>query len=159
MKKNRQDNSEPKSSLQQQMYSSVDLKKNCREMIFTLEGNSRCVPVDTILITPGGRNSKKGGKSKSAIVKFRCSLFQKKLLKVKAKRGGLTLSEYCRRTAFEKKIKERLPEEHIEVYKMLIKYHNNFKSIGNMFRKKDPLLSSMVYQVADEIKSHLQKFK
>lgn len=122
------------------------------------ESNSRCVSVDTILIAPGGRNKKKESfKGKTALVKFRCSRYQKKLLLIKAKHSGLSLSEFCRRASFEKNIKERLSEEHIEIFKMLTKYHNNFKSIGNMFRKKDPRLSKSVYQLADEIKLQLKK--
>src|SRR5680860_744962 len=93
--------------------------------------NSRCVPVGTILITPDGRNEKKERfKGKSECVKFRCSIYEKKLLKIKAKNSGLTISEFCRRAAFEKEIKERLSEDLIEIYKTLVKFHNNFKWIG-----------------------------
>lgn len=124
------------------------------------ESNSRCVPVGTILITPDGRNEKKERfKGKSDCVKFRCSIYEKKMLKIKAKNSGLTISEFCRRAAFEKEIKERLSEDLIENYKTLVKFHNNFKSIGNMFRKKDPKLTKEVYKLAHEIKNHLQKVK
>ncbi len=92
-------------------------------------------------------------------IEFRCTLFEKKLLKVKAKKAGITMSEFCRRAAFEIRIIERLTDDQIEVYKMLITYHNNFKSIGNMFQKKDPNLTSEVYKLAEEIKNHLQNFK
>ncbi|QED39051.1 hypothetical protein FK178_02830 [Antarcticibacterium arcticum] len=98
-------------------------------------------------------------KAKRELVKFRCSVYEKKLLLVKAKRSGLSLSAYCREAASDKDIKERLTDNHLEIYKALIKFHNNFKSIGNMFRKKDPGLSQAVYQLADEIKLHLQKIK
>ncbi|WP_424495332.1 mobilization protein MbpA [Salinimicrobium sp. GXAS 041] len=124
------------------------------------DDNSRCVPVGTILITPDGRNEKKERfKGKSQHIKFRCSIYEKKLLKIKAKHSGISLSEFCRRAAHEKEIKERLSEDHIEIYKTLSKFHNNFKSIGNMFRKKDPKLSREVYKLADEIKTHLQNVK
>lgn len=92
-------------------------------------------------------------------VEFRCTLFEKKLLKVKAKKSGLTLSEFCRKSAFDVEIIERLTDEQIEVYKVLITYHNNFKSIGNMFKKKNPNLTSEVYKLANEIKNHLSNFK
>ncbi|WP_042500755.1 mobilization protein MbpA [Algibacter lectus] len=98
-------------------------------------------------------------KGKGDLVKFRCSIYEKKLLKVKAKRSGLTLSEYIRRSLFEKEITERFTDEHIKLYKMLIKYHNNFKSIGNMYRKRNPKLSETVYDLANEIKTHLKKFQ
>ena len=92
-------------------------------------------------------------------IKFRCTLFEKKILKIKAKKAGITMSEFCRKAAFEIKIIERLTDDQIEVYKMLITYHNNFKSIGNMFKKKDSNLTSEVYKLAEEIKNHLQNFK
>ena len=140
----REDTSEKKASSSQ-----VELSKE--------SSNSRCVSVDTILIAPDGRNEKKKFRGKSALVKFRCSSFEKKLLLLKAKKSGLSLSEYCRRSSFQLEITERLSEEHLQVYKMLLKYHNNFKWIGNMFRKKDPKLSQAVYNLAEEIKIHLQK--
>src|SRR5690606_14318806 len=71
--------------------------------------NARCVSVDTISIAPEGRNKKRGlFKGKTELVKFRCTAMEKKLLKNRAKHCGLTLSEYFRRVAFEKKITERL---------------------------------------------------
>ena len=98
-------------------------------------------------------------KMKTSFIKFRCSLYEKKLLKIKAKRSGLSLSAYCRRAAFDDKIIERLTEEQIDMYKTLIKYHNNFKAIGNMYRKQNPKMTEKVNQLADEIKSHLNNFK
>ena len=122
--------------------------------------NARCVSVDTKMIAPDGRKKKKElFKGKRELVKFRCSVYEKKLLQVKAKRSGLTLSEYCRKVAAEKDIKERLYDEQLDIYKTLVKFHNNFKAIGNMFRKKDPKLSAAVYKLADEIKAHLQNVK
>jgi hypothetical protein len=113
--------------------------------------------VGTILITPDGRNEKKERfKGKSEWIKFRCSIYEKKLLKIKAKQSGLTLSEFCRRAVYEKEIKERLSDDHIAIYKTLVKFHNNFKSIGNMFSKKDPKLTREVYALANAIKTHLQ---
>jgi len=124
-----------------------------------LNSNSRCVPVGTKMITPGGRKKKEMFKAKRVFIKFRCSVYEKKLLVVKAKRSGLTLSEYIRRVATEKTIKERLSEDHLEIYKTLVKFHNNFKYIGNMFRKKNPGLSNEVYKLAEKIKMHLQKIE
>ncbi len=121
--------------------------------------SARCVSVDTITPSPPGRRKKKSVTAKSEIIKFRCSIYEKKLLKIKAKRCGLTLSEYFRRVALEQKITERLTEEQIDIYKMLINYHNNFKSIGNMFKKRNPKLTEMVYGLANEIKCHLKNFK
>ncbi len=127
-----------------------------------MEISSRCVFVHTpktILPAPDGRRGKKSGKIKKEIIKFRCTIYEKKILKVKAKKSGLTLSEYCRKIAFEEKITERLTDEQIDIYKMLVTYHNNFKSIGNMFHKRNPELTKTVLELANEIKNHLKKFE
>lgn len=138
----------------------LDLDQTSSKTKMVLGRNSRCVSVDTFSFTPHGRKEKKGVfKGKGDLVKFRCSVYEKKLLKIKATSCGLTLSEYMRRSLFEKEITERFTDEHIELYKMLIKYHNNFKSIGNMYRKRNPKLTETVYDLANEIKSHLKKFQ
>lgn len=121
-------------------------------------GKSRWVSVDTILVTPDGRNKKKEVSIKDEIIKFRCTTYEKKLLTLKAKAAGLTLSEYFRRVAFEQKIVERLSDSEIEIYQMLVKYHNNFKAISNLFKKKNPNLSKEVLEVARAIKEQLKKF-
>jgi hypothetical protein len=125
----------------------------------TVAKSARCVSVDTITPSPPGRRKKKSVTAKSEIIKFRCSIYEKKLLRIKAKRSGLTLSEYFRRVTLEQKIIARLTDEQIDIYKMLINYHNNFKSIGNMFKKRNPKLTEMVYGLANEIKGHLKNFK
>tara|TARA_R110002074_G_scaffold14788_2_gene51348 strand:- start:123701 stop:124225 length:525 start_codon:yes stop_codon:yes gene_type:complete len=125
-------------------------------------GSARCVfvPTKTTLPAPEGRSvKKKSFKAKNVFIKLRCSNFEKKLLKVKAKKCGLTLSEYIRKVAFKEKITERLTDEHIDMYKMLVRYHNSFKSIGNMYKKRNPNLTEKVHQLADEIKIHLNNFK
>ena len=96
---------------------------------------------------------------KKEFVQFRCSIYEKKLLRVKANKSGLSLSEYCRRAAFNDRIIERLSEEQIETYKMLLKYQNNFKLIGNMFKKRNPRLNEEVTQLASEIRQHLLNFR
>ncbi|MFD1161251.1 mobilization protein MbpA [Hwangdonia seohaensis] len=137
----------------------LDLEKDLSENEKLLGRNSRCVPVDTFSFAPLGRKVKKVFKGKGDLVKFRCSVYEKKLLKVKSSRSGLTLSEYIRRSLFGQEITERFSDEHIEIYKMLIKYHNNFKSIGNMYKKRNPKLTQEVYDLANDIKKHLKKFQ
>ncbi|PXX27329.1 mobilization protein MbpA [Arenibacter sp. ARW7G5Y1] len=96
---------------------------------------------------------------KKEFVQFRCSIYEKKLLRVKADRSGLSISEYCRRAAFDDRIIERLTQEQIEMYKMLSRYETNFKLIGNMFRKRNPKLANEVVQLANEIRGHLLSFR
>ena len=137
--------------------SSTDKPYNTEES--NSDKNSRCVSVDTSSPTPDGRRGKdKSFKGKAQLVKFRCTTYEKKLLTAKAKLCGLSLSEFLRRTAMEQITVERLTDEEIELYKMLVKYHNNFKSIGNMFKGKNDNLTKMVYETAKEIKEHLKKF-
>ncbi len=96
---------------------------------------------------------------KKEFVQFRCSIYEKKLLRVKADKSGLSISEYCRRAAFDDRIIERLTQEQIEMYKMLTTYEINFKRIGNMYRKRNPKLAEEVVQLANEIRLHLLSFK
>ena len=96
---------------------------------------------------------------KRTYIKFRCSIYEKKLLKKRAERAGLSLSEYCRSSAFGNTIIERLTGEHLECYKTLVKYKNNFTSIGNMFKKRNPKLFNEVAQLAEEIRTHLYNFR
>jgi hypothetical protein len=96
---------------------------------------------------------------KKEFVQFRCSIYEKKLLRVKAKKSGLSISEYCRRAAFDDRIIERLTLKQIEMYQMLVKYQRNFKLIGNMFRKRNPKLADEVVLLANEIRKHLYSFR
>ena len=96
---------------------------------------------------------------KRTYIKFRCSIYEKKLLKKRAERAGLSLSEYCRSSAFGNPIIERLTEQQMAQYKMLVKYKNNFTRIGNMFKKHNPKLASEVEKLAEEIRTHLHNFR
>lgn len=98
-------------------------------------------------------------KTKKEFIQFRCGIYEKKLLKKRAKRAGLSLSEFCLNAALDVKIVEILNEEQIEFYKTLLKYSNNFTAIGNMYRKRNPKLTEEVYALSKEIKNHLNNFK
>ncbi|MEM6815631.1 MAG: mobilization protein MbpA [Bacteroidota bacterium] len=92
-------------------------------------------------------------------IKFRCTIYEKKVLKKRAQRAGVSLSEYCRSSAFGNNIIERLTKEQLEHYAMLVKYKNNFSRISNMFKKRNPKLAREVEQLAEEIRKHLYNFK
>ena len=96
---------------------------------------------------------------KRETIKFRCSRYEKKLLKKRAARAGITLSEFCRRSTLGKRVIERITPEQVEHYKMLVQYQVNFKRIGNMFRTRAPYLSLEVEKLANEIREHLFNFK
>ena len=96
---------------------------------------------------------------KREYIQIRCSIYEKKLLKRRAARAGISLSEYLRATAFERTIVERITPEQLETYQLLVQYKNNFTRIGNMFRKRDPNLAATVEKLAEEIRTHLNNFK
>ncbi|MDT0644209.1 mobilization protein MbpA [Zunongwangia sp. F363] len=96
---------------------------------------------------------------KREYIQIRCSIYEKKLLKRRAARAGISLSEYLRSTAFERNIVERLSPEQLEAYQMLVQYKNNFARISNMFKKRHPKLAAAVNQLAEEIRIHLKNFK
>lgn len=90
---------------------------------------------------------------KRETIKFRCAIYEKKNLKKRAQRAGVSLSEYCRSSAFGNNLVERLTREQLEYYRMLVKYKNNFTRIGNMFKKRNSKLTSEMEQLAEEIRS------
>jgi hypothetical protein len=96
---------------------------------------------------------------KREFIQIRCSIYEKKLLKKRAARAGISLSEYLRSTAFERNIVERITPEQLQYYRMLVEYKNNFTRISNMFKKRDPKLAATVERLAEEIRTHLQNFK
>ncbi len=96
---------------------------------------------------------------KRTYIKFRCSIYEKKLLRKRAERAGISLSEYCRSSAFGNSVIERLTEEQLTHYKMLAMYKNNFTRIRNMFKKHNPKLANEVEKLAEEIRIHLYNFK
>lgn len=97
-------------------------------------------------------------KMKSTFINVYCSIYEKKLLKKRAARAGISLSQYLRAAALEKNIVERITPEQLEIYQMLIQYKSNFSRISDMFKKKDPKLATEVEQLAEEIRSHLKNF-
>ncbi len=96
---------------------------------------------------------------KKTYIKFRCSIYEKKLLKKRAARAGISLSEYCRNSAFGNSIIERLTSEQLGKYQMLVQYKNNFSRISNMFKKSNPKLANEVTELAEQIHNHLYNFK
>lgn len=92
-------------------------------------------------------------------IKLRLTSLEKKLIEKKAHHSGLATAVYCRDTALNKMIDYKLTAEELEVYQMLVKYHNNFQSISNLLKSKDSRFAQEVKATANEIKEHLKKFK
>lgn len=95
--------------------------------------------------------------NKTKIIKFRADAFEEKLIKVKANEAGLSLSDYVRRCALNRSLPKSMTAEELEVYKDLKKYHNNFVSIGNLFKKGEyPTLRAELEEVKQLIAQHLK---
>lgn len=91
-------------------------------------------------------------------IELRLSSLEKAIIEKKAENSGLSVSEYCRRSALNQKIDSKLTSEELEIYKELHEYRRNFTLISNMFKVKDPDLAKMVQVTAHGIVKHLQKF-
>ena len=103
--------------------------------------------------------AKTGKKMKREFIQIRCSIYEKKLLKRRAARAGISLSEYLRSTAFERNIIERVTPEQLEFYRLLVQYKTNFSRISSMFKKRDPQLAATVKSLAEDIRTHLKIFR
>lgn len=91
-------------------------------------------------------------------IEFRISSLEKEILKKKAEHSGLSISDYCRRSALGQKVSYKLTAEELEAYKMLIQYRNNFASISNLF-KNNQSIGSPVLELVHQLDEHLKKFK
>lgn len=97
--------------------------------------------------------------NKKVFLKFRCTRLEKAIIKKKAENSGLSMSEFARASSLGQKVGTKFTEEEMELYQMFVKYHNNFKSISNAMKTKNPSISDEVLFLADEMKKHLKKFK
>lgn len=92
-------------------------------------------------------------------IEFRTTKLEKSLIEKKAEKSGLSISDYCRRTALNRSLNYRLSDEEIELYKTLTKYKLNFTALSNMIKNRDPQNHAYMLELAQEIGSHLKKFK
>ena len=102
---------------------------------------------------------KKKKMNKKKRIELRCSSLEKAIIQKKAKKTGLTISEFCRASALGQKISSKFSDEEIEIFQMLTKYHNNFISLSNLFKTKNPSLSNETKILATEIKNILLKLQ
>ena len=106
-------------------------------------------------IKPGWKNTNekgKGGRPKKDIkatfsVSFRVTRREKKLITRRAKVAGLTSSEFCRRAALDKEIKEVISGERAEAYLTLKSFATDFARLRNAFAKGAPTLAEEIRQV------------
>lgn len=105
-----------------------------------------------------GKPSKKGCLMKKQRIEFRVSSLEKAIISKKSEHSGLSVSDYCRRSALQQNISYKLTTEEIEIYKMLVQYRNNFASIGNLFKNNEPI-SEELKKLIHQLDEHLKKMQ
>lgn len=97
---------------------------------------------------------------KNQIVKFRVSKLEKGIIENKAKKAGLTVSDFIRRLTFDKELKNRLTKEEIECYETLSKYADNFRRISNLFKRGDVTgVKEEAIRTSRLIRKHFKNFQ
>ena len=92
-------------------------------------------------------------------IEFRVGSLDKAIIEKKAKKAGLSISEFCRRSVLDQKVDYKLTSEELQIYQELHEFRRNFVLISNMFKVKDPLLAEQVRSTAAKIENHLKKFQ
>jgi hypothetical protein len=92
--------------------------------------------------------------NKNEEIKFRCTAFEKSIIKQKAFQTGKTVSEYCRIQSINGKIvsKPKLTDEEKAFFRSLQVHNTNFARIANFIKNKAP-------ELVVEIMEHLKKMK
>ncbi|MGZ9736604.1 plasmid mobilization protein [Flavobacterium sp. GNP002] len=97
---------------------------------------------------------------KNTFIKFRVSYIENLIIKDKASKSGVSVSELIRGLIFNYKLSNKLTPDEIECYQTLSKYSDNFRRISNLFKlgdtdgfKKECLETSHI------IREHLLKLK
>ena len=93
-------------------------------------------------------------------IKFRCSPFEKSIIKQKAHQTGRTVSEYCRAQSVNGKIvsKPNLTEEEKEFFRILKNHTGSFSSIANFIKTRNPNLHAEIYSHLNNMKKLYSKF-
>ena len=98
--------------------------------------------------------------NKDHIIKFRCTAFERSLIKQKAYQVGVKISEYCRSQVLKGKIisRPKLTEEEKIFFRSLKEHNTNFVRISNFFKNKDPQFYIAVFEHLMKIKSLYSRF-
>ncbi len=98
--------------------------------------------------------------SRTAVIKFRCSVGEKKIIGQQAAASGKNLSEFCRGQALHGKIyaARKLSSEEKQ-YFILLKSHNlGFTRITNLIKARDPELYREIRVFLAESKALYNRF-
>ena len=98
--------------------------------------------------------------SRSAVIKFRCSVGEKTIIQRQAAASGKKLSEYCRGQALHGKIfaTRRLTPEERQYFVTLKDQNLGFARIGNYLKNRDPELHRAVWEFLTEAKTLYNRF-
>ncbi|BCY29459.1 plasmid mobilization protein [Flavobacterium okayamense] len=98
---------------------------------------------------------------RNKILKLRVSTLEKRIITKKANQLGVSTSELIRAALLNYKVKSKLTQEELEIFKMLTNYSLNFTRISNLVREKDyDSFKKISMETAKEIREILiQKFK
>lgn len=98
--------------------------------------------------------------SRSAIIKFRCSVGEKTIIGRQAAASGKKLSEYCRGQALHGKIyaTRRLTPEERQYFVTLKDQNLSFARISNYIKNRDPELHRAVWEFLGQSKALYNRF-
>ena len=98
--------------------------------------------------------------NKDEEIKFRCTPFEKSIIRQKAGLTGWTVSEYCRTQSVKGKIvsKPQFTKEEKEFFRTLKTHNVNFVRIANLIKQKDPTLTIEIYHHLENMKKLYTKF-
>ena len=94
-------------------------------------------------------------------IQLRVSHTEYSVIKQRANRSGCpSVSEYLRNTALGCRITYKLTPDELESYLLLNKFSDNFRRIGNLFRKGDTTgVKEHTIETSKLIQQHLNKLK
>lgn len=96
---------------------------------------------------------------KSQRIFIRVSFFEKMLIQGKAKFLNLSISEYVRLCALDKRLPCPKSEQELEIYNTLVQYHTHFRRISNLIKNKNkPKLYSELQELMKQLKAEIQKW-
>ena len=152
--------------LQEQYFFTIFIQLVGRE-VSLFPQNTNFAPLHLILweqrlsrFAPDGRKSVKILQvNKDKEIKLRLSEEDKKEIEKRAKKTGLSMSEYLRRTALNRKINVRFSDEEIEAWKNLTSISNSLKNLSNILNKEHrEHLIFEIRNINEQIKKELKKF-
>ena len=98
--------------------------------------------------------------SRSTVIKFRCSVGEKTIIRRQAAASGKKLSEYCRGQALHGKIyaARRLTLEERQYFISLKDQNLGFARISNLIRNRDPALYRAIEEFLADARTLYNRF-